>query len=251
MPVPFEIRELSSDPQTAQRELQACVAAQRAVGWGEESVPTHVLRADAMQQVVSGIDLGFVLLAVKEDGTVVGFCRVTYTRQAGQMYLHEIVVVPEMQSSGLGFALMDQLRVHCIQRGAHELMFTFDPMNLSNLFFYIRKCGCTAVHLLTNFYDVHPTPPPSCSVLAKWDLEHRSALKGSARELVFPVKPSFEDDLICYRLPAFPARLSKAEQALWINLLEQLLNEQKYELIGLPSSDGKAFLFAKTPLEQA
>ena len=64
----MNIRMLSSNAEQAMREIEQCVALQKAVGWEGEVVPPHVFRADALSRIDSDIDLGYLIIAVEDDG---------------------------------------------------------------------------------------------------------------------------------------------------------------------------------------
>ena len=92
------VRPLSKDPERALHGIDQCIAIQRAVGWGAETVPSHVFRADSLGLLTDLVDLGYVLLAEHTvSGEVVGFGRVTYTRDPEKHWLHELAVLPHAQ----------------------------------------------------------------------------------------------------------------------------------------------------------
>ncbi len=147
----MKIELLSADPTQAMSEIADCVRLQKEVGWGDETVPSHVFRADSINVVDASIDLGYVLIA-KGAGGVEGFARVTTTKDPKVHWLHEIVVGPHSQSKNLGFQIMNKVREESLCRGAQSLLFTYDPIEAHNGNLYLTKCRAEAPKVYENLY---------------------------------------------------------------------------------------------------
>jgi predicted GNAT superfamily acetyltransferase len=139
--------------------MDRCVTIQRAVGWGSEAVPSHVFRADSMGLLTGLVDLGYVLVA--EDSTaneVIGFGRVTYTRDPAKHWLHELAVVPQFQGMGIGLKLMMEIGRQSEQTGAKALLFTYDPFDARNGKLYLNTCGGRGIRVFENLYGRSSAP---------------------------------------------------------------------------------------------
>ncbi len=147
------VRPLSRDSDQALHEIDQCVTIQRAVGWGAEAVPPHVLRADSLGLLTNLVDLGYVLLAQDAvSGEIVGFGRVTYTRDPQKHWLHELAVLPHAQGAGVGQKLMMQIREQSYKAGARVLLLTYDPFDAGNGKLYLNKCGGRGIRAFDNLY---------------------------------------------------------------------------------------------------
>lgn len=148
----IELVLASTEVGMAMDEAIQMVRLQRSVGWKGEEVPTHTLRAFSLGAVTGLVDLGYNLLAKAENGQVVGFARVAAAGSREKHYLHELVVANDLQLKGLGKRLMNGVLAESKQRGAQELLFTFNALNPRNAFFYLEKCGAKGLRILPDFY---------------------------------------------------------------------------------------------------
>ena len=177
----WNIRLLSKDVNLAIHEIQQCVELQKVVGWDTEICPSHIIRADSINLVDESINLGYVLIAVvhnENQETVIGFSRVTFTRDLAKHWLHEIVICSKYQSDGIGFSMMNIIKNQSIKLGGKELYFTYDPLEGQNGRLYLTKCGAKAIRVYENFYG-QPTSMAHANrkthrVLVRWDLEHKT-----------------------------------------------------------------------------
>jgi predicted GNAT superfamily acetyltransferase len=153
------VRSLSRDPEQALREMHRCVTIQRAVGWGSEAVPSHVFRADSLGLLTDLVDPGYVLVAEDSASSeIIGFGRVTYTRDPGKHWLHELAVLPQLQGMGTGVKLMMEIRRQSGQGGAKALLFTYDPFDARNGTLYLNKCGGRGIRVFENLYGRSSVP---------------------------------------------------------------------------------------------
>lgn len=170
------IRPISCDPEVALWECQECVRIQHDVGWGSESVSSHILRADSIGMVTDIIDLGYVLIAEHApSGEIMGFARVTYTSDPKKHWLHEVAVSPHVQGHGVGYRIMMELRQASSTRGASYLFFTYDPMDARNGNLYLTKCGGRGIRVFQNLYGLKKEGSSrnrlSHRLLVRWNLE--------------------------------------------------------------------------------
>ncbi len=178
------VRPLSRDQERVLHEIDQCIAIQRAVGWGAETVPSHVFRADSLGLLTDLVDLGYVLLAEHAvSGEVVGFGRVTYTRDPEKHWLHELAVLPHAQGVGIGQKLMMEIRRRSHKAGAQVLLLTYDPFDAGNGKLYLNKCGGRGIRAFENLYgrsaDEGQPNRYSHRLLVCWDLSPNRVVERS------------------------------------------------------------------------
>lgn len=129
--------------------LRACEALQAEV-WGageRDVVPYHQLLAAAG----SG---GVVLGAFTAAGDLVGFCYAFVGWRDGRplLYSHMTAVRPGHRGTGIGYALKAEQRRLALDRGFDRIVWTFDPLEVSNAYFNLHKLGAEASRYLVDYY---------------------------------------------------------------------------------------------------
>ena len=136
--------------------------------WGETVVPPrNVLRA--MTFAGSG------LLLARRDGIVVGFAMGLVGWSGGlHFHSHQVGVVSELRSSGVGYALKLAQRSECLHHGITEMRWTYDPLLRSNAVFNMVRLGVRVIEFIPNAYgervDAFNTGDVTDRVKVSWDL---------------------------------------------------------------------------------
>ena len=136
--------------------------------WGESVVPPrNVLRA--MSFAGSG------LLLARHDGVVVGFAMGLVGWSGGlHFHSHQVGVVGELRSSGVGYALKLAQRSECLHHGINEMRWTYDPLLRSNAVFNLVRLGARVIDFIPNAYgervDAFNTGDVTDRVKVSWDL---------------------------------------------------------------------------------
>ena len=136
--------------------------------WGDSVVPPrNVLRA--MSFAGSG------LLLARRDGDVVGFAMGLVGWSGGlHFHSHQVGVVTELRSSGVGYALKLAQRAECLRHGIHEMRWTYDPLLRSNAAFNLLRLGARVIDFIPNAYgeriDAFNTGDVTDRVKVSWDL---------------------------------------------------------------------------------
>ena len=173
----MRIRTLSENPDSAMKEIRACIGIQERIGWYPEIVPAREFRADTIRLADASINLGYVLIAVDdtpEEETVLGYLRVSFSGSPDRHWLHEIAVDPNVRSRGTGRALMQAARRTSLELGGRAVYFTFDPFEGQNGRLYLNRCGSRGYRVLENFYGTMERPDGTAlsthRLLTRWDL---------------------------------------------------------------------------------
>lgn len=182
------VRSISDNPEKALKDCEECVRIQKEVGWGNEGVSSHILRADSIGLVTDIVDLGYVLVAeATSSDEIVGFARVTYTSDLRKHWLHEVAVLPTFQGYGVGYKIMMEVRKRSRAAGASHLFFTYDPVDARNGYLYLTKCDGRGIRVLQNLYGFKAEGSSrnrvSHRLLVRWDFERQpvpSELMGAA-----------------------------------------------------------------------
>jgi len=259
----MNIRMLSSNAEQAMREIEQCVALQKAVGWEGEVVPPHVFRADALSRIDSDIDLGYLIIAVEDDDqTVVGFARVTHTGDPACHWLHEIVVAPNNQSRGVGYLLMSGMQKASCSLGAREILFTYDPFESQNGYLYLTKCGAKAIKVYENLYgEIHSSAHGNRLThrfLVRWVLVNDTPISTAEHSALMQAplvcEPTQLNDQprVRVEIPYTVQSLSEAEAVNWqrrvFPVLVAGINQHSYHATAVLVEDRHSYLVLETRL---
>ena len=114
--------------------------------WGPSVVPPrNVLRA------MSFADTG--LLLARRDGRAVGFSIGLVGFNDGlHFHSHQVGVVADVRSSGVGYAIKMAQRIECLSHGITEMRWTFDPLLRSNATFNLLRLGARVIGFIPDAY---------------------------------------------------------------------------------------------------
>ena len=105
------------------------------------------------------------------------------------MHSHILGVLSGTEARGLGFALKQNQRSWCLERGVRSVEWTFDPLVRRNAYFNLTKLGAEAARYLVDFYgrmdDGINAGDESDRILIRWELTSdraKSAATGRALE---------------------------------------------------------------------
>jgi predicted GNAT superfamily acetyltransferase len=92
----------------------------------------------------------------------------------GHLHSHITGVEPGLQGAGVGFALKQDQRAWCLERGIETVRWTFDPLVSRNAYFNLQKLGGSAEAYLPDFYgpmaDGVNLGDASDRLYLRWDL---------------------------------------------------------------------------------
>lgn len=130
-------------------DFEKCSELEKRIWGTEESTPPPLLIA---LQNNGGLLLG----AFDERRNLVGFCVGFPGSKDNQSYFysHQTGVLPELQSSGLGYMLKMKQREYAIKMGFNLIKWTFDPLQGLNGNFNLRKLGVICRTYLPNYYGI-------------------------------------------------------------------------------------------------
>jgi predicted GNAT superfamily acetyltransferase len=172
------IRACNSDD-----EAKGCVDLQRRI-WGfpeEDLVPASLFMV--AQQTGGHAFCAF------EDENAIGFALSFSGQRDGCRFWHShmVGVLPDYQNRGVGRLLKLHQREHAICDGVHKIEWTFDPLELRNAHFNIRRLGAIARRYIPNCYGERGSPLhrnlATDRLVAEWYVTSprvEAALKGAA-----------------------------------------------------------------------
>jgi predicted GNAT superfamily acetyltransferase len=164
------------------RELQALLAAI----WERPDDPP--INADLLRAIAhSGNYVAGARVNGRLAGGLVGWLG---AREAKELHMHSHIlgVAAGNQVAGVGFALKQDQRRWCLERGVNTVEWTTDPLIRRNAYFNLTKLGARASEYLVNFYGVMTdglnAGEESDRLLITWQLD--SPLAKAAFEGGFP-----------------------------------------------------------------
>ncbi|MEX2393320.1 MAG: GNAT family N-acetyltransferase, partial [Actinomycetota bacterium] len=118
---------------------------------GSGHLPAEVLRA----QIHAGNYASCASLDGTIAGAVVGFLGL---EADATVFLHSHILGVDAARHGgsIGFALKQDQRAWCLERGIDRVTWTYDPLVRRNAHFNLNKLGADAAAYLENFYGVMP-----------------------------------------------------------------------------------------------
>jgi predicted GNAT superfamily acetyltransferase len=172
---------------TALDDFEQCVELQRAT-WRESIIVPSALFVVALEtggQVIAAFAgtemVGFLMALVGIHGTGIG-----------EVFLHShmTAVLPAWQNRGVGRALKLAQRDDALGRGIHMIEWTFDPLELRNGHFNLRRLGAISRRYIPNLYGITDSPLhaglPTDRLLAEWHLDSSRVLRALAPETRLP-----------------------------------------------------------------
>lgn len=139
--------------------------------WGlnpVDAVPMYVMHAAALN--------GGLVLGAFDDERMIGMAYAFTAKRGSEVYLwsHMTGVLPEYQSTGIGYELKQFQRRWGLDNGYQVIRWTYDPLIRGNAHFNIARLGATANIYHENFYgdmdDDINRGLPSDRVEADWYL---------------------------------------------------------------------------------
>lgn len=157
----------------APEELAECVALQKEV-WGFSDADLVPLR-----MFVVAVKIGGQAIGAYVGGRLVGFALSLPGNRAGHLYLHShmLAVLPGHRDLGIGRRLKLFQREQALSRGYELIEWTFDPLEIKNAYFNIRRLGAIARRYSANQYGMVSSPLqgglPTDRLVAEWWLGSR------------------------------------------------------------------------------
>lgn len=154
-------------------EMSVCVELQQRI-WGYapiDTVPDQVF-------IVAKKTGGQVMTAFDGDAPV-GFALAFAATREGLSYLHShmVGVVEEYQNRGVGRLLKLAQREDALERGIHLIEWTFDPLQLKNAHFNIKRLGAIVRNYIPDLYGRTSSPLhaglPTDRLVAEWWVRSR------------------------------------------------------------------------------
>jgi predicted GNAT superfamily acetyltransferase len=155
----------------ALQEFCGCVELQREI-WGEEDLEIEPVT----MFVVASITGGQVLGAFEGD-KLVGYTLAVVGFRQGAVYLHshQTGVCAEYRDRGVGRMLKLFQREEALARGIRLVEWTFDPLELKNAHFNLKRLGAICRRYLPNLYGLTTSPLhrgiETDRLVAEWQLD--------------------------------------------------------------------------------
>lgn len=148
-------RRTTIRPLESLADYQACVALQEAT-WGEgfsERVSMAILK---VSQILGGVAAG----AFADDGTLDGFVfGMTGLRDGRVVHWSDMLAVRGgLRDAGLGSRLKAYQREVLLERGVHEMLWTFDPLQSRNAHLNFVKLGIVVREYRRDMYGASDSP---------------------------------------------------------------------------------------------
>jgi predicted GNAT superfamily acetyltransferase len=154
---------------TALDEFERCVELQRAIWQESIIVPTALF--------VVALETGGQVVGAFAGLEMIGFLMALVGTHEGRVFLHShmTAVLPAWQNRGVGRTLKLEQRDDALRRDIRLIEWTFDPLELRNAHFNLRRLGAVARRYITNLYGITDSPLhaglPTDRLLAEWHLD--------------------------------------------------------------------------------
>jgi ribosomal protein S18 acetylase RimI-like enzyme len=169
--------------------------------------------------------VGWILVLLQEDSQAPqGAVELVPTKDHEVGFIHGVVVNPCAQGNGAGAILIANTERIAREAGMRQIDATIAPTNGASLNVFLNKSGYRAVHFYPNFYG---------------DGEHRFWVTRDISQAQAPFDEDNWRDL--YQTQAYPSQHLLVPDSDYESL-EQLVNEQHYQVIGVirPSKSGQS-----------
>ncbi len=193
-------------------EFRRCVALQQQV-WNFSDAELVPLRMFVVADKVGGQVIGAF-----DGDALVGFALAVPGHRNGHSYLHShmAAVHERYRNAGVGRRLKLLQREEALSRNILLMEWTFDPLEIKNSFFNIRRLGAIARHYNINQYGVTTSSLhgrlPTDRLIAEWWLKSKrvEGLLQSATEPTFNATLKIEVPAEVSRWKAAPATRDQA-----------------------------------------
>ena len=143
---------------------------------GEPKAPTSLLRAL--------VHAGNFVAGAFDDDRLVGVSLGFWGLDGADLHLHSHItgIDRPFQGRSLGFALKQFQRAWALERGAHTIVWTADPLVRGNAYFNLVKLGAAMVAYHENFYGLLEdglNSGDSDRVVLRWDLASDRAVRAA------------------------------------------------------------------------
>lgn len=174
----YEIR-----PFETVEDYRECVQLQQDT-WGpgfSECVPVAILK---VSQILGGVAAG----AYDESGALLGFIYgLTGPRDGEIVHWSDMLAVrPDLQGSGLGWALKAYQREVLLERGITTMFWTFDPLESKNGYLNLNKLGAVADEYVLDMYGQTDSPLHrgigTDRFIPRWDLASEAVVRRMTSE---------------------------------------------------------------------
>jgi predicted GNAT superfamily acetyltransferase len=165
-------------------EMQACFALQKEV-WKFSDADLIPVRMFVVASKIGGQVMGAFA-----DKNLVGFAIAIPGTRNGHSYLHSqmLAVRQQYRNAGLGRRLKLCQREDALARGFELMEWTFDPLEIKNVYLNIEKLGAIARRYNVNQYGITSSPLqgglPTDRLVAEWWMKSRrveAVLAGETR----------------------------------------------------------------------
>jgi predicted GNAT superfamily acetyltransferase len=155
--------------------------------WGTDGVP--VMPSNLLHALAHA---GNYLAGAYDEGRIIGGALGFLGRRDDEIFLHSHMtgVHPEVQRSGIGFALKLHQRAWALSKNLNRVEWTFDPLVRHNSYFNLVKLGAEIVGYHDNFYgamsDGINAGDESDRVVVSWNLRSERVALACEKGLLEP-----------------------------------------------------------------
>ncbi len=150
-------------------DFDAAIDLQRCI-WGNND-----LEAESRGILTVASRFAGQVLGAFEGLELVGFALAFVGLEPSSLHSHRVGVLPQLQSTGIGFALKLAQREYALKQGFRCIQWTFDPLQPRNAYFNLHKLGGRARCIFTDLYGTTRSPLhgglPTDRIVLDWDLQ--------------------------------------------------------------------------------
>ena len=161
---------------TSLSDFHHCVELQKAV-WGESDLETEPYVTFVVANQTGGQVLGAF-----DGNDMIGFTMALAGVRNKTPYLHSHMtgVLPAYRDRKIGRALKLFQREEALSRDIRLIEWTFDPLEVRNAHFNLKRLGAIVRTYIPNFYDITSSPLhrglPTDRLLAEWHLDSKRVI---------------------------------------------------------------------------